>query len=523
VLFLLAATVRGDEPKKQTGSPDPGPRNPEPAFLVRAEVNKSMRDYREDDEISVRVATEEDAYVYVWYQQADGQILQIFPNKYQPKNLVPARQTAEIPARDDTYRWHVAAPFGTERIKVLASRTPLKSLSDAAFVRARFNPVSAQQVKGVELELGPEKEKPPEWTECLLEFNTYGRDQAPRPATARRFGVFFGVSEYLFNAEYELAVKRSLNLEGCNRDARNFAALMREVGELSNPLRVYTNTLATRRQMEFAITDWLPSVSRPGDTVFIFFAGHGMLLPPPLGSKPDGESLLTPYDAVTRDILAQLLDRRRKEQQQLLEAPDVQLASWLTVDRRGADALVRHTCVSDVEFAHWLQRLDGRQVVIILDCCHSGGFAEAEKGVGGRPREVPFNFLRRQVVRLKGIGQRECAVLAACGKQQTSKTRKEGDMGVLTHSLTEAIRETRGPLEITRAHQECQAKMKKYFDSWIPEAVEAEYAARVKQKPETANEDPAKVKAGIKAQLEQILPHEPMLYHTCTQPVYIKP
>ena len=44
----------------------------QPAFLVRAEVNHATRDYREGDALSVGVASEVDAYLYVFYQQADG-------------------------------------------------------------------------------------------------------------------------------------------------------------------------------------------------------------------------------------------------------------------------------------------------------------------------------------------------------------------------------------------------------------------------------------------------------------------
>jgi hypothetical protein len=79
-------------------------RNRQPAFLVRADVNRSTRDYRQGDPLSVRVAAEVDAYLYVLYQQADGRVFQIFPNVHQPDNRVPARQTVEIPGKDDAFR-----------------------------------------------------------------------------------------------------------------------------------------------------------------------------------------------------------------------------------------------------------------------------------------------------------------------------------------------------------------------------------------------------------------------------------
>ncbi len=43
---------------------------------------------------------------------------------------------------------------------------------------------------------------------------------------------------------------------------------------------------------------------------------------------------------------------------------------------------MRHSCVTDDQFGHWLQRLAGRQIVVILDACHSAGFADEGKGFG---------------------------------------------------------------------------------------------------------------------------------------------
>ena len=63
--------------------------------------------------------------------------------------------------------------------------------------------------------------------------------------------------------------------------------------------------------------------------------------------------------------------------------------------------------------------LDGRQVVVILETCHSGGFAthesESTKGIE-KPQPVDdFNFLGPQLGRLKDIGQPEIALLAPAG------------------------------------------------------------------------------------------------------------
>src|SRR4051812_4727443 len=83
--MLSAGPTSGQVPE----AGDLGPiRNSQPGFLVRAEVNHATRDYREGDALSVRVASEEAAFVYVLYRQADGRVFQVFPNTHQPDNYL---------------------------------------------------------------------------------------------------------------------------------------------------------------------------------------------------------------------------------------------------------------------------------------------------------------------------------------------------------------------------------------------------------------------------------------------------
>jgi hypothetical protein len=77
VLLFVASSICGGPRAQEPERDDPlridqTARNRQPAFLVRAEVNHATRDYREGDALSVGVASEVDAYLYVFYQQADG-------------------------------------------------------------------------------------------------------------------------------------------------------------------------------------------------------------------------------------------------------------------------------------------------------------------------------------------------------------------------------------------------------------------------------------------------------------------
>jgi hypothetical protein len=92
-----------------------------PSFLVRVDVDRPSRVYKQNDQLSVKVVSEVDAYGYVLYRQADGKVYQIFPNSIQRDNRLHARQTVAIPGGDDLFRWRIAPPFGRETVKFIAS------------------------------------------------------------------------------------------------------------------------------------------------------------------------------------------------------------------------------------------------------------------------------------------------------------------------------------------------------------------------------------------------------------------
>src|SRR4051794_22001180 len=85
--------------------------NGRPKFLVRAWVDRPYRIYGEGEAITLKVRCEEDALLYVLYQQADGKIFQIFPNSGQPDNRIKGMQDIQVPGLDDAFRWVVGPPF----------------------------------------------------------------------------------------------------------------------------------------------------------------------------------------------------------------------------------------------------------------------------------------------------------------------------------------------------------------------------------------------------------------------------
>ncbi len=128
-------------------------------------------------------------------------------------------------------------------------------------------------------------------------------------------------------------------------------------------------------------------------------------------------------------------------------------------------AIARETGISDDEFGHWLQKLDGRQVVVILDACQSGGFA---KNAPKKPLQKdltfrPAMFLDSTVGRLKDIGQRDVALFAAAPAELPSveSTRTWG--GVMTHFLANAMKQATGTLTLQQAYEQTKAGMADWF------------------------------------------------------------
>ncbi|MBS0206742.1 MAG: DUF4384 domain-containing protein [Planctomycetes bacterium] len=510
----------------------------QPGFLVRVAVDHADHQYRAGDQLTLTVTSESDAFLYVLYQQADGRLYQVFPNRRQSEGRIRAGQPFTIPARDDLFRWTVGAPFGKEVVKVIATSRPLRALAPSAPLTKDLTSVPQSTIASIVDELGGQptalrkqlRDVPPppplpmdgspvpdngathpeqmtlRWAEADVEIHT---SQAPPPPRRKqRFGVFFGVADYKFDAFAQLATGQSQNLAAPAADAAlvNRVMIDPRIGRLQDS-RVYTNSQATRHNLQKAICEWLPGISRPGDTVVIYFSGHGGQIEDDNGDEKDGrDEYLLPHDALGSSAMRGILELQQRGQ---LPEELKSLANTLTNlarrlgPRRAAQFLVRETCVTDDLFGHWLQRLDGRQVVVILDICHSGGFATLEKSVGTAVPQATFDFVDQEMDRLKDIGQDHVTLLTACATAELSLEGVTGrQLGVMTSFLADVLSGQPGPLDVQTVHMECASRMAAFFRSDKFQAVNN----RLRQ-----------------AGREPYRPHHPQLYESTISPVYLKP
>src|SRR5262249_47041289 len=139
----------------------------------------------------------------------------------------------------------------------------------------------------------------------------------------------------------------------CGEDARRLAEVMKQSCGLDEAI-LLLNAKATRQNIEKALREELTAKTQAGDTVVIYWSGHGGRCEGRDGSEYN--EFLVPYDAD-------------------LSAP----------------AAPRASTVLDDLFLRWLQDLDGRRLIVIIDACRSGGLARSGRDLAvvapqaGRP------------------------------------------------------------------------------------------------------------------------------------------
>lgn len=421
-----------------------GARNDDSSFMVRVAVDRPERTYRVGDTMQVTVSSERDGFLYLLYLDAGNTITCLYPNAYQSDNRIAAgNPSVTIPQFGAAFRLRIAPPTGKEVLKAIVSTEQIPQAQLQSMLAGKGSPfasLSKEQVKAVNVELS--KQSPGAWAEHFVEITTQAAEGGgsvpirpdPDPVKARRVGLFIGISQF--------QDQRIPTLTVADKDAQAMAESMRQLCRLDE-VQVLLNDQATRSNIEQSICQWLPSKANAGDTIVLYWSGHGGRCADTSGRHSDGYAeYLVPHDGS-------------------LENAD----------------LTRKTMVLDDAFGRWLQFLDGRRVAIILDTCHSGGQAEeGRKGVKGvrgplsDGEKRAFRFLQRNLTRSKDIGHKEMALLASSTAKQVSFERREGDLSVMTYFLVEQFRSSAGPLGIKEAHEALKDKVARYVEANFPGA-----------------------------------------------------
>lgn len=440
-----------------------------PPFLVRVDVDHPDRVYRGGETIQVSVRSEQSGHLYLFYCDASGQVSCLFPNQVQRDNRIPAEQTLIIPDQSSGFRLRVGPPYGQEILKAIVTTQPLQTLEVQALTKGDITSVAPQKFKGVFVELREEGTTPAaapsgpgarRWSEHDVQLTTLapeaelpqrsnlselvpapaGTDLQPASGTAStrpdaagetsmpaRVGVFIGISKYQDPQIRPLTV--------ADDDARAMAQWFEQHGGLTQSV-VLIDEHATLANIQQLIQVALPAATRPGDVIFLYWSGHGGRISNVDGTEPDGfDEYLVPHDG-------------------RLEPAEA----------------IRRTMLLDKTFGRWVQNLDGRKLVVILDACHSGGQTQgARKALAGDKPEVPFRdfFFQNTLRRVKDIGQRETAVLASSRATQLSFEQRGGKLSVMTGLLIERLQSGDEPI--------CLADAAEHVLQRVPEFVRQHY------------------------------------------------
>lgn len=167
------------------------------------------------------------------------------------------------------------------------------------------------------------------------------------------------------------------NLKGAVNDVNMIKkALLSYYGFSENDIKVLTNEVATRQNIEFFFNEWLVK-TKEGDVVVFYFSGHGSKVEDYNNDERDGyDEVLLPYDMVPNG---------------------------------------GYNIIVDDELGMWIRKLSGRTVTIIIDSCYSGGVVRSINGKtvskledisSRRPKFIPITNYRPSpsVIRIpKGV------------------------------------------------------------------------------------------------------------------------
>ena len=84
--------------------------------------------FADGDNLFFLISLDQDAYLTVVYQNAEGDILQLIPNKNQQNRFYKSGLFIQLPGADSNFRFIIQAPFGQESLWVFASDLPSPEL-----------------------------------------------------------------------------------------------------------------------------------------------------------------------------------------------------------------------------------------------------------------------------------------------------------------------------------------------------------------------------------------------------------
>jgi len=418
--LLVAGGLRADGPPSLVGEAREITvvgRNPTPGFMVHLDADRADRTYLGGEKMTFTVRSERAGHLYLISWSAEGKATCLFPNQFQQDNRIEVGKGVMVPSVEAKFDLEVGPPYGAEVVKAIVTPTPLKQLPLDELVKAPATPLEEGRAKTIFVKQRAE-EKPESWAEHHIVVYTADPSK-PRPMPQpRRVGLFIGLCKYRCG--------RVLPLSAPGNDARGLCEAL-----ALDAAVVLVDEKATLAEIERVFREEIVAKTRPGDVVFIYWSGHGGRSSSTDKEEKDGyEEYLVPFDGDTDDS--------------------------------------RRTMLGDNAFGRWMQDLDGRRIVVILDACYSAGQHAGAKGAKSVPTVAEghlFSRVLRRVSGQKDVNQKDVAFLASSTATQISMERRDGKHSVMTHYLIEFIKQSKSPLSLDEVFAYLKVKVPAYVES----------------------------------------------------------
>jgi hypothetical protein len=176
-------------------------------------------------------------------------------------------------------------------------------------------------------------------------FVAFGPPERTSPA---KWALVVGISDYMYFGD-----EIGGDLPGAANDARAIAdVLVNKYDFAPGNVKLILDHDATRARIESEFTEWLPSMARPGDLIWFYFAGHGSQAWDLDGDEEDGlDETVCPTDVTRGNTDMDILDD---------------------------------------EIGQWLDQLPTDNVIVVWDKCHARSSTRAVTPFA-RPRSLGRN------------------------------------------------------------------------------------------------------------------------------------
>ena len=313
---------------------------------VVASVNLDQKEPKIGSTVSVCFQASKTGYATLWNISTAGEVARVFPNQFS-KNGATAQIQAEkqycAGTSGDPFRFRVDGPAGTEDLYLLWTARPDLQPTGTSYADASALVQDMQRLGGANTS---------DWATAKVTYDIIPAAGNP-PVTVPPANVFGALTPPAPPAQQQaandqapqdepkvwiLALGANVDkLTKSNQDAAQFTMTMMQLFPVAED---HVRFLENGKNADFvAGMDWLTNVAQPRDFVFIYFSGHGGRFKSQ--SSSDGwDEYLVPYD---------------------FQNPNADAKNLLFSQR----------------LAFLINRLQTKNVVAVVDACHSAGVYRA--------------------------------------------------------------------------------------------------------------------------------------------------